>query len=197
MRSGRVRAGAQARGGDVYALAMDPEVALMEYLEKFYNMRRAGKTLTKIGAVDFATTIAPGLGDVLVAGKVMEATRRRPGGGRGHLQRGGDRRPADRPDRAVPQREHGGRGPGPDGPDQTQADTVAMIRSPQTAVHFVTPLEEMPVEETLDGFGELRGSGGRHPARRRHRQHGPAGCSIRRPGRGGRRTLDPARSASG
>jgi hypothetical protein len=30
-----------------------------------------------------------------------------------------------------------------------------VIRSPQTAVHFVTTLEEMPVQETLDGLGEL------------------------------------------
>jgi hypothetical protein len=30
-----------------------------------------------------------------------------------------------------------------------------VIRSPQTAVHFVTTLEEMPVQETLDGIAEL------------------------------------------
>src|ERR1700691_5930311 len=66
-------------GGDVYALAVDPEGALLDYLEMFYNMRRAGKTLTKLGVVDFATTIAPGLSDVLVTGKATEATRRREG----------------------------------------------------------------------------------------------------------------------
>jgi len=32
-----------------------------------------------------------------------------------------------------------------------------VIRSPLTAVHFVTVLEEMPVQETLDGLAELRG----------------------------------------
>jgi hypothetical protein len=43
------------------------------------------------------------------------------------------------------------------GPIRTHADTVArVIRSPQTAVHFVTTLEEMPVQETLDGLAELR-----------------------------------------
>jgi hypothetical protein len=31
-----------------------------------------------------------------------------------------------------------------------------VIRSPQTVVHFVTTLEEMPVQETLDGIAELR-----------------------------------------
>src|SRR5207248_1066057 len=43
------------------------------------------------------------------------------------------------------------------GPIRTHADTVArVIRSPQTAVHFVTTLEEMPVQETLDGLADLR-----------------------------------------
>ncbi len=64
-------------GGDVYALAIDPEAAMLEYLEMFYGMRRAGRALTKLGVVDFATTIAPGLRDVLVTGKTSEAVRRR------------------------------------------------------------------------------------------------------------------------
>jgi hypothetical protein len=42
------------------------------------------------------------------------------------------------------------------GPIKTHSDTVArVIRSPQTAVHFVTTLEEMPVQETLDGLADL------------------------------------------
>src|ERR1700726_1425257 len=65
------------QGGDVYALAVDPEGALLDYLEMFYNMRRTGKALTRLGVVDFATTIAPGLSDVLVTGKATEAARRR------------------------------------------------------------------------------------------------------------------------
>ena len=43
----------------------------------FYNLRRTGKALTRLGVVDFATTIAPGLSDVLVTGKATEAARRR------------------------------------------------------------------------------------------------------------------------
>ncbi|MBO0825166.1 MAG: ATPase, partial [Actinobacteria bacterium] len=40
------------------------------------------------------------------------------------------------------------------------ADSVQrVIRSPQTVVHFVTLLEEMPVQETLDGIDELRSLG--------------------------------------
>src|SRR5579863_8141130 len=75
-------------GGDVYALAIDPEGALLDYLQMFYNLRGVGNALTKLGMVDFATTIAPGLADVLVTGKATEATRRKqpgtaspPGGG--------------------------------------------------------------------------------------------------------------------
>ena len=62
------------------------------------------------------------------------------------------------------------------GPIRGHADTVQnVIRSPQTAVHFVTMLEEMPVQETLDGIAELRGLAQRRaPARRHHDQHGPA-----------------------
>src|SRR5499427_9581211 len=48
-----------APGGDVYALAADPESALIEYLEMFYNLRHAGRTLNRLGIVEFATTIAP------------------------------------------------------------------------------------------------------------------------------------------
>jgi hypothetical protein len=44
------------------------------------------------------------------------------------------------------------------GPIRNHADTVQkVIHSPETAVHFVTTLEEMPVQEALDGIAELRG----------------------------------------
>jgi anion-transporting ArsA/GET3 family ATPase len=43
------------------------------------------------------------------------------------------------------------------GPIKSQSDGVmAVLRSPQTAVHVVTLLEEMPVQETIDAVGELR-----------------------------------------
>jgi anion-transporting ArsA/GET3 family ATPase len=46
------------------------------------------------------------------------------------------------------------------GPIKTQSDRViALLRSAQTAVHIVTVLEEMPVQETLDAAHELCGSG--------------------------------------
>ena len=63
-------------GGEVFALAVDAEAALLDYLDMYYHLGRAGRALDKVGAVDFVTTIAPGLRDVLLTGKVYEATRR-------------------------------------------------------------------------------------------------------------------------
>jgi anion-transporting ArsA/GET3 family ATPase len=43
------------------------------------------------------------------------------------------------------------------GPVKSQADTVmTLFRSKRTAVHLVTVLEEMPVQETADAIAELR-----------------------------------------
>jgi hypothetical protein len=43
------------------------------------------------------------------------------------------------------------------GPIRSQADSITtMLTSPQTAVHVVTLLEEMPVQETVDAVTELR-----------------------------------------
>ena len=145
-------------GGDVYALAIDPEGALLDYLQMFYNMRSAGLALTKLGMVDFATTIAPGLADVLVTGKATEAARRKRAGG-GFLYDSVvlDAPPTGRVGRFLNVSAEVS-GLAKVGPIRTHADTVAnVIKSPQTAVHFVTTLEEMPVQETLDGIAELRG----------------------------------------
>ena len=148
-------------GGDVYALAIDPEGALLDYLQMFYNMRSAGLALTKLGMVDFATTIAPGLADVLVTGKATEAARRKRSGG-GFLYDSVvlDAPPTGRIGRFLNVSAEVS-GLAKVGPIRTHADTVAnVIKSPQTAVHFVTTLEEMPVQETLDGIAELRGIAG-------------------------------------
>jgi anion-transporting ArsA/GET3 family ATPase len=148
-------------GGDVLALAVDPEGALLDYLAMFYNMRRAGTALTKLGVVDFATTIAPGLSDVLVTGKATEATRRRVRAGSKESPHVYDAVVMDAPPTGRIGRFLNVSTEVSDlakvGPIRTHADTVAkVIRSPQTAVHFVTTLEEMPVQETLDGLAELR-----------------------------------------
>jgi anion-transporting ArsA/GET3 family ATPase len=147
-------------GGDVYALAADPESALIEYLEIFYNLRHAGRTLTRLGIVDFVTTIAPGLRDVLLTGKAVEATRRR---ARGHHLYDAvvmDAPPTGRIGRFLNVATEVS-GLAKVGPIRGHADTVqSVIHSPLTAVHFVTVLEEMPVQETLDGLAELHGLAG-------------------------------------
>jgi anion-transporting ArsA/GET3 family ATPase len=148
-------------GGDLYALAIDPEGALLDYLQMFYNMRSAGHVLTRLGMVDFATTIAPGLSDVLITGKATEAARRKrsggnPGSGYAYDAVVMDAPPTGRIGRFLNVSAEVS-GLAKVGPIRSHADTVAnVIKSPQTAVHFVSTLEEMPVQETLDGVEELR-----------------------------------------
>src|SRR6478735_9301345 len=60
-------------GGEIWAISIDAEAALLEYLSMFYHLGRAGKALDRFGVIDFATTIAPGVRDVLLIGKVYEA----------------------------------------------------------------------------------------------------------------------------
>ena len=149
-------------GGDVYALAVDPEQAFLEYLEMFYNLRRAGRALTRLGVVDFATTIAPGMRDVLLTGKATEAVRRRSEGDRRKFAYDAvvmDAPPTGRIGRFLNVTAEVA-GLAKVGPVRAHADQVQnVIRSPQTCVHFVTVLEEMPVQETLDGTAELREHG--------------------------------------
>ncbi len=157
--------GTDAReGGEVFALVADPESALIEYLEMFYNLRHAGTALAKLGVMDFATTIAPGLRDVLLTGKAAEAVRRKDGkGGRIYDAVVMDAPPTGRISRFLNVSSEVS-----DlarvGPIRGHADTVQrVIQSPATVVHFVTVLEEMPVQETLDGIAELRQLGSIRP----------------------------------
>jgi anion-transporting ArsA/GET3 family ATPase len=147
-------------GGEVHALAIDTEEALIEYLEMFYNLKRAGKALTKLGVIDFVTTIAPGLRDVILTGKVSEAVRRK--------QKNGtfvydavvmDAPPTGRITRFLNVSDEVSQ-LAKVGPVRNHGELVmSVIRSPQTVVHFVTLLEEMPVQEALDGLDELKGTG--------------------------------------
>ncbi|SFE07717.1 ArsA-related P-loop ATPase [Blastococcus tunisiensis] len=146
-------------GGEVKALAIDVEEALLDYLDMFYNLRRAGRALRKMGAVDFATAIAPGLRDVLITGKVKEAVTRRHDGRPVYDAVVVDAPPTGRITRFL-----GVTGEmaqlARSGPIKTQSDGVmAVLRSPQTAVHVVTLLEDMPVQETADAIAELTKAG--------------------------------------
>jgi anion-transporting ArsA/GET3 family ATPase len=142
-------------GGEVKALAIDVEEALLDYLDMFYNLRRAGRALRKMGAIDFATAIAPGLRDVLLTGKIKEAVTRRHDGRPVYDAVVVDAPPTGRITRflgVTAEMSQLARS----GPIKTQSDGVmAVLRSPQTAVHLVTLLEDMPVQETADAIAEL------------------------------------------
>ena len=96
----------------------------------------------------------PGVRDVLLTGKVYEA-----------VQRNSRNKGAIEYDAVVLDAPPTGRitpflnvsdelaGLAKVGPIKTQADTMmTLFRSPRTAVHLVTVLEEMPVQETADGI---------------------------------------------
>jgi anion-transporting ArsA/GET3 family ATPase len=144
-------------GGDVYGLAVDARSAMFEYLDIYYKMGRAARSLDRLGAVDFATTIAPGMRDVLLTGKTYEAARRK------------ERRGVFVYDAVVLDAPPTGRiarflnvntevaGLARVGPIHRQAESIMrLLRSAQTAVHVTTILEDMPVQETVDGVAELR-----------------------------------------
>ncbi|MFD4261466.1 ArsA family ATPase [Streptomyces sp. NPDC058534] len=144
-------------GGEVYALAIDAELALLDYLQMFYKLGSAGRALKKLGAIDFATTIAPGVRDVLLTGKACEAVRRKDKRGRfvyDYVVM--DAPPTGRITRFLNVNDEVA-GLAKVGPIHNQAQAVMrVLKSRETAVHLVTLLEEMPVQETADGIAELR-----------------------------------------
>ncbi len=153
---GEVKIATADGGGHVNALAIDLEAAFMEYLDMFYNLGIAGRAMRKIGAIEFATTIAPGLRDVLLTGKIKEVSSR--------VDR--SKRPAydaivvDSPPtgritrfldvtKALSDLAKGG-------PVHSQAEgVVKLLHSEQTAIHLVTLLEALPVQETIEAIDEL------------------------------------------
>jgi anion-transporting ArsA/GET3 family ATPase len=154
------------RAGQVHALHIDPESALLEYLSMYYKLGRAGKALDRFGVIDFATTVAPGVRDVLLTGKVYEAVQRprTPAKGRKDAPITYDAVVLDAPPTGRIGQFLGVNselaGLAKVGPVKSQADKVMeLLRSPRTAVHVVTILEEMPVQETSDGIAELRAAG--------------------------------------
>ncbi|MFZ1176560.1 MAG: ArsA family ATPase [Mycobacterium sp.] len=144
------------RGGQVNALAIDIEAAFLEYLDMFYNLGIAGRAMRRIGAIEFATTIAPGLRDVLLTGKIKESVVR--------VDKNRlpvydavvvDAPPTGRIARfldvtkAVSDLAKGG-------PVHSQSEgVVKLLHSEQTAIHVVTLLEALPVQETLEAIEEL------------------------------------------
>ena len=158
-------------GGTVYGLAIDAEDALLEYLDTFYHLGLAGKALDRFGAVDFATSIAPGLRDVLLTGKVYEAVRRGEKRRRTRTTRwcSTPRRPAGSPSSSTSTRRSSGLAKV--GPIRNQADSIMrVLRSATTVVHLVTLLEDMPVTETEEAVAALAADP--DPGRHGDREHG-------------------------
>ena len=158
-------------GGAVFGLAIDAEDALREYLETFYHLGLAGRALDRFGAIDFATSIAPGLRDVLLTGKVYEAVpprcKNRPNAYDAVVL---DAPPTGRIAAFLNVHEAVS-GLAKVGPIRSQADSIMQVlRSARTVVHLVTLLEDMPVTETEEAVAALRPTGitGRHG----HREHG-------------------------
>jgi anion-transporting ArsA/GET3 family ATPase len=142
---------------DLWGLSIDPEASLTEYLEMFYGAKRISKLVVGSTAVEFATTAAPGIKDVLLIGKVKEMERRRDEDGRLHYDLiVVDSPPTGRivnflraPDATTELVNVG--------PVRNQAQTLIdmLLDSERTKVVLVTLLEEMPVMETIEGAQAL------------------------------------------
>ena len=149
-------------GGDVYALAIDAESAMLEYLALYYRLgNRTGRALDRFGVIDFATTIAPGLRDVLLTGKVYEAVERN---SRNKNARVYDAVVLDAPPTGRIAQFLNVNGEFGDlarvGAVKGQTERVmGLLKSRRTAVHLVTVLEDMPVQETVDGIADLKAHG--------------------------------------
>lgn len=145
-------------GGHVNALAIDLEAAFLEYLDMFYNLGLAGRAMRRVGAIEFATTIAPGLRDVLLTGKIKEAAVRLDANKRPVYDAiVVDSPPTGRISRfldvtkALADIAKGG-------PVHGQSEgVVRLLHSEQTAIHLVTLLEALPVQETIEAIEELEG----------------------------------------
>ncbi len=143
-------------GGHVNALAVDIEAAFLEYLDMFYNLGIAGRAMRRVGAIEFATTIAPGLRDVLLTGKIKEAATRVDAQKRPVYDAiVVDSPPTGRISRfldvtkALADIAKGG-------PVHSQSEgVVRLLHSEQTAIHLVTLLEALPIQETIEAIAEL------------------------------------------
>jgi anion-transporting ArsA/GET3 family ATPase len=143
-------------GGEVVALALDIEHAFLEYLDMFYNLGFAGRAMRRVGAIEFVTTIAPGLRDVILTGKIKECAVRVDKQGKPVF----DEIVVDAPPtgriasfldvtQAMLEVAKGG-------PIASQAEGVSrLLHSDQTMIHLVTLLEALPVQETADAVAEL------------------------------------------
>ena len=143
----------------VWGMGIVPEDALAEYLDVQYHMKRISRLFTNTHFVDYITTAAPGLKDILVLGKIWYLEQGPRSGGTKHNF---DTIIVDAPAAghmltflAAPM---GLANMVSVGPVRRQSDwLVEMLRDPKrTRVHLVTLAEEMPVSETIETFNALQ-----------------------------------------
>ena len=134
----------------IWGMRIIPEAALAEYLNVQYHMKRISKIFTSTQFVDYITTAAPGLKDILILGKVWYLEQERT------ASRTFDTIVVDAPAAGHMLTFLSAPGGLSDairvGPLRRQAEwLVQMLRDPKRArVHLVTLPEEMPVSETLE-----------------------------------------------
>lgn len=148
-------------GGTVHVLDVDARTALHDYLRLKVRVPGAARVLTAVGAVDFATAVAPGVRDVLVLGAIHEAAGRERAGRDGPHY---DVVVLDAPPTGRVARFLGAPGQTTvmvrSGPVRRQAERVlSWLRGPGTQVHLVALLEELPVQESLESGAELAAAG--------------------------------------
>ena len=145
----------------LWGAAIDPAESVYEYLELFYGLKRVQWVMERSNALDFVTTAAPGLRDLLLVGKLYEIeARRRPDGRRSYDLIVLDAPPTGR---IVPFLQ------APEavtdivrvGPIRRQAGQIKeMLTDPRRVqAVIVTLLEEMPVRETTEGLAALHAAG--------------------------------------
>jgi anion-transporting ArsA/GET3 family ATPase len=145
----------------LWGAALDPAEAVYEYLELFYGLKRVQWMMERSNALDFVTTAAPGLRDLLLIGKIYEIEQRRRADGR----RAYDHIVVDAPPtgRIVPflQAPEGVTEIVRVGPIKRQAGQIReMLENPRRVqAVIVTLLEEMPVRETVEGVAALMEAG--------------------------------------
>ncbi len=153
---GEERLSGVGHGGQLFGLAIDAEQAMIEYLDMFYGLKRSARGLKKMGAVDFVTTLAPGLRDVLLTGKIKESVVRSVDGRPVYDAVVLDAPPTGRITRFLDATQEVAKLT-KFGPINSQSEgVIKLLHGKQTAVHIVTLLEEMPVQETIDAAGELK-----------------------------------------
>jgi anion-transporting ArsA/GET3 family ATPase len=142
----------------LWGASIDPAESVYEYLELFYGIKRIQWMMERSNALDFVTTAAPGLRDLLLIGKVYEIEARKRDDGR----RMYDLIVVDAPPtgRIIPflQAPEGVTEIVRVGPIKRQAGQIRdMLTDPHRVQAVIaTLLEEMPVRETSEGITALR-----------------------------------------